>query len=536
MRVCTAAQMAAIDRETIDAGTLGSELMERAGREITAAILRFREDEGIGAEVPGFALVVCGKGNNGGDGLVIARLLAQQDWDVTVLLLAAAKDLTPDARLNLDRLPAVVNQVAGDRARWTEQVAELGAECDVVVDAVFGTGIQPPLRPPYDALLAAMSDLPGVRVAVDIPSGVSGDDGRVDPLAFRADLTVTVGLPKRGLLLPPGRDHVGELQVVDIGFAAEVCARHAPDHHYLSARDYAALVPARPTTVHKYRCGHLLALAGSRAFSGAALLTGLGALRSGVGLVTLAAPAVIENPLRAALPEAVVAPLAATDAGTIAPPATDFFAGLLEKKTAVAVGPGLGAHAETDRWVVDLAATLDRPLVVDADGISAFGRAGAEPRFAAAEVVLTPHAGELGRVVGLAPDEVTRRSFELLPELARKWRATILFKGSPTLIAAPDDRLFINPIGADELAHGGTGDVLTGVVGSLLAQGLGATEAAVLAAYLHGHAGVVAAGPVGRRGVLAREVGDGVATALLALERLAEADPELRGRVRPLQA
>jgi NAD(P)H-hydrate epimerase len=533
MRVCTAAQMAAIDRETIDGGVPGAELMERAGHGITEELLAFREDEGEARELPGSALIVCGKGNNGGDGLVIARLLADQAWDVTVLLLAPPTDLTPDARLNHERLPLGVTVVEAARERWVEQARALGAEVDLVIDAVFGTGIEPPLRPPYDALIAALNELPALRVAVDIPAGVSGDDGRVDPVAFRADLTVTVGLPKLGLLLPPGRDYVGVLHVVDIGFAPEVCRRYVPEHFYLDEGDYARLLPPRATTDHKYRCGHLMVFAGSRSFSGAVILVGRGALRTGAGLVTLGVPAAIEIPARSVLPEAIVAPLAATDRGTLAPLAPDTLADLLQKKTAVAIGPGLDAHPETDAWVVAFAGGVELPLVVDADGLSAFPRHGAAPRFAAEQVVLTPHAGELGRLVGRPPADVIAARFELLPELARRWGATILFKGSPTLIATPQGAVTVNPIGGDELAHGGTGDVLTGVVGGLLAQGRSAPEAAVLAAFLQGQAGVVAADAVGRRSVLAREVADGVATALRALEAYAETDPELRAHVRP---
>ena len=317
-------------------------------------------------------LVVCGKGNNGGDGLVVARLLAGEGVGVAVLLLADPSGLSPDAAANFAALPDAVEVVAPAPADWAEAAADLADEADLVVDAVFGTGIKPPLRGPWPDLFRTLNDAGRPCLAVDIPSGVGGDDGRVDPVAVAADLTVTVGLPKRGLLLPPGRDFAGEIEVVDIGFADEVCARHAGAEHWLTRGDYLQLLPPRRTWSHKYQCGTVLVVAGSRAFGGAAHLAGLGALRSGAGLVTMVVPEGIGIPIRVGLPEAVIAAVPETEAGTIAPLAAASFASLLGARRAVALGPGLCDDPDTDRWVVDLLSRLDRPCVVDADGLGAF--------------------------------------------------------------------------------------------------------------------------------------------------------------------
>ncbi|MEZ4386668.1 MAG: NAD(P)H-hydrate dehydratase [Candidatus Krumholzibacteriia bacterium] len=513
MRIVTAREMAVIDRETIAAGTPGRELMERAGRAICDTL-----DAAGWLDAAGPVLLVCGKGNNGGDGLVMARVLADAGLACRVMLLAARDELSEDARANLDRLPRAVTLHEARPGAWSAQVAELAVGCTLVVDAVFGTGISPGLRGPHAELFRALNGLEVPLAAVDIPSGVSGDDGAADPDAIVADVTVTVGLPKLGLLLPPGRDHVGELHVVDIGFDPAVVAAHAPDWHVLSLPEYRDLLPVRPSDVHKYDVGCLLAVAGSQAYSGAAILCGLGALRAGVGLLTMLVPEGLETALRVALPEAILRALPATPSGSLAPLMVQDEDDLLWKKSALAVGPGLGTDRQTDGWVCRLTERCELPLVLDADGLGAFARQGRTPRFAAREVVLTPHAGELARLLGITADEVMARRFALAADLAARWQAVMVLKGSPTVVGAPDGRVFVNPSGDDTLARGGTGDLLTGIVGALLAQGCPAVDAALLGTLVHGLAGEAAAAERGRRGALVREIADGVATVLAALD------------------
>lgn len=514
MRVCTAGQMAAIDAETIAGGLSGETLMERAGRAMAASIARLQDDLAL----EGHVLVVCGKGNNGGDGLVVARLLHEQGRRVAVLMLAEADGLTPDARLNYERLPQGVDFLHPGPDHWVGAAGTLLNETSLVVDAIFGTGIKPPLRPGHAELIRTLNAAAVVRVALDIPSGVAGDDGRVDPLAFRADLTITVGLPKRGLLLPPGRDWVGEIEVVDIGFPTEICHRHSQDHHWLTPAEYAKLLPERPSWGHKYDHGSVLVLAGSRSYGGAAHLAGLGALRSGAGLVKLGAPAELAPSLRAGLPEAIIAPLAETEGGTIAPVPQAVLEEILRKQKALVLGPGLAAEEATDAWVREFSARTALPLVLDADGLGAFARAGQAPSFAHDQVVLTPHAGELARLTGLPVDAIAADRLDLCAEWARRWNVILLLKGSPTLVGAPDGRVFFNPTGDDALARGGSGDVLAGLIGGLLAQGLRALDAALLGSYLHGRAGTLAAAELGRRSVLVRETAAALGAAFTELE------------------
>lgn len=514
MRVCTAAEMAAIDRETIARGTPGLELMQRAGAAVTDAL-----DAGGWFDAGDPVLIVCGKGNNGGDGLVIAQLLGEAGLQVRVLLLADRDELAPDARASYDSLSRKVSvHGAGPAATWREKLRELSCGCMLVVDAILGTGIQPPLQREYAVLCRAMNDLGLPIAAVDIPTGVSGEDGACDPDTVRADVTVTVGLPKLGLLLPPGRDHAGHLTVVDIGFDDDICARHTRPWHVLGLQEYRGMLPRRPSDAHKYQVGSLLLMAGSRRYGGAAHLAGLGALRSGVGLLTLAAPDCLETALRVGLPEAILRPLATTATGTAAAPAPAERADMLRRQDAMAIGPGLGDDPETDRWICDLAASLDGPLVIDADGLSAFARQGRTPSFFSNEVVLTPHPGELARLVACSSAEIVARRLDLVPELAARWGVALLLKGSPTLIGLPDGRLFFNPSGDDSLARGGTGDILTGLIGGLLAQGCPAAEAALLGAVVHGLAGDLAASRHGRRGLLAREIAACAAEVLALLD------------------
>jgi len=518
MRIATAAQMAEIDRETIAGGMPGLELMENAGREMAWQLLwDFPE-----LEPPATVTVVCGKGNNGGDGLVVARMLEPLGYDVHVLMLAGPDALSPDARTNFDRLPVSVTRETVPPERWAGAVRERDEASDLIVDAVFGTGIVPPVRGDYAVLFAAVNAGTCPVLSLDIPSGVCGDGGVVDPVAIHADATVTVGLPKLGLLLPPGRDHAGRLSVVDIGFDEAACARHTDDLHYLLPADYADLLPARASDAHKYDAGTALVLAGSRRFGGAALLAGLGALRSGAGLVTLALPEPHAPAALGFVPEALVRGLPTGATGVLAPLAPETWADLTARQDALAVGPGLGDDPDTDAWLADRLGKVERPLVIDADGLSAFARLGREPRFAHGEVVLTPHGGELARLAAVAPGALPEDRLQLAPALARRWNAVLVAKGSPTLIAAPDGALAINPTGDDALAHGGTGDVLTGLIGGLLAQGLPAFEAALLGCWLHGRAGELAAAALGSRRVLmAREIADRLGAAFAELELLA---------------
>ncbi len=515
MRLATAAQMAAIDRDTIASGVPALELMERAGREMLHALM----DALPMLEPPAPIALCCGKGNNGGDGLVLARLLDQLGFEVSVLLLAPPDDLSADAAMNCSRLPETVEVIIPMREDWVDIWLRLQADCDVVIDAVFGTGVRPPIQGEYVDLFHAFDRRLATVVSLDVPSGVSGDDGHVDPVAVQADHTITVGLPKLGLFVPPGRDHTGAVSVVDIGFPDEICERHTDDHHILWPVDVAELLPVRPGDTHKYQSGTCLVLAGSQRFGGAALLAGLGALRSGAGLVTLGLPSCHVSAALGQVTEALVTGLETDASGCLCPMEKTAFDDLITRQTAWTVGPGLGAAPETDAFIIETLARVSLPVVVDADGLSAFVRSETKPCFASSEVVLTPHHGELARLAGITNEELTARRFEIVPELAQRWGVTLVAKGAPTLVADASGTVYVNGTGHDALAHGGTGDVLAGLIGGLLAQGLNGIDAAALGCWLHGRAGEIVAELAGtRRGVLARDVAGEIPSAFAELE------------------
>ncbi len=557
MRVSTGREMAQIDAAVIASGVPSIDLMERAGEAVAEAVLDFLQEHaddhdhgeghvhGPGCGHPGHGdepgaepavgvLVICGKGNNGGDGLVVARLLAEADCPASVMLLAKPSELSADAQTNFELLPPEVTVFVPAPEDWAEAFIELADSADMVVDAILGTGLTPPLHGPYIDLIRNINDAGIPCLALDIPSGVASDSGRVDPVAVAADTTVTVGLPKRGLLLAPGRDFAGDIEVVDIGFPEEICEAHTPDLNWLPRQEYLRLLPARTSVSHKYKFGTVLLVAGSRAYGGASTLAGMGALRSGAGLVSMVVPAIMETATRVSLPEVLTNAVPETDSGTIAPLDEAVYAALSKGVQALGVGPGLGDDPETDSWICDLMATLETPLVLDADGLNAFARQGREPKFGSSEVILTPHAGEFARLVGLSSAEVEERRFDLVAQYAAEWNVVLMLKGAPSIIAAPDGRVFINASGDDALARAGSGDVLTGLIGGLLAQGASALDAALLGAYVHGLAGTAAARGMSSRSVLVREVATAMGPVFEEMEKEASAAAELRERIWPV--
>lgn len=499
MKAVTAEVMQELDRCTIrDYGVPGLELMERAGSHV-ASIIESR----FGSFAQRTVLIVAGKGNNGGDGFVVARLLAEAGWSVNLFVFATA--YAGDAETNFKRMPSSVVQLQVQDASHSELVRGiLGAT--VIVDALFGTGLKSGLDGLYADVASLVNASGKPVVAVDIPSGVDATSGRILGNAFKADITVTFGAAKTGHLLYPGAEYVGELSVADIGIPSELLDK-APFVGFIDMEYASKLVVPRRRTAHKGECGHCLVVAGSSGKSGAAAMAANSAMRSGAGLVTLAVPCGIHPVVEMKTTEAMTVPLPERLDGSLAFDSIGVIRSLLEAKDAVAVGPGLGLDEVTVAVVRDLLATAKLPLLLDADALNAAAEDVSILKVSASPtVVLTPHPGEMARLTGFSIAEIESDRIGVAGHFAASNDCYLLLKGARTVIAAPDGRIAVNSTGNPGMASGGMGDVLTGVITALLGQGYEPFDACCLGAFCHGFAGDLAGEEKGEMGLIATDV------------------------------
>jgi NAD(P)H-hydrate epimerase len=504
MLTVTASEMRELDRLTIEVGgTPGHVLMERAG----AGAARV-----FWAEFPHARtrpVVIAGKGNNGGDGLVVARhLRRRRGVKCDVVLLATAADVRGDAARNLRAfIRAGGRVVEAPDARGVAAVRTALEHGRVVIDAIYGTGLNAPVTGPIAEVIAAINASGLPVFSIDIPSGLDADTGQPLGIAVQAEVTATFGFPKIGQLLYPGADHVGTLVVVDIGVAEEAVRRVAPPTRLLQAAEAGLLVPPRHRDAHKGDAGHLLVVAGGAGKCGAAVLAAAAATRTGAGLTTLVLPA-SERPTTATQPpEVMTASLADDGHGRFASPEPPDLEALLAGKTTVVVGPGIGVSEGTRSLVRALIHRCLLPLVLDADGLNCIADDPRVLRARRAPTVLTPHPGEMSRLAGRPAADIQADRLTAARDLARDTGACIVLKGARTVTAAPDGRAYINPTGNPGMASGGMGDVLAGTIGALCAGGLPAFEAGALGAFVHGAAADLAAGRLGGEiGLVASDV------------------------------
>jgi len=493
----TAREMRELDRHAIETlGIPADTLMENAGRAVAEELLRELPE---GTEVS----IVCGRGNNAGDGLVVARLLHESNVDVCVILLGEAGSLSGEAATNLERACQVGVPLADREWRPPSR--------GIVVDAIFGTGLSRDVEGVEAEWIrrinACRVDARGrVRVvSVDLPSGLCADTGAVLGVCIEADVTVTLGSPKVGLVLEPGRSAAGRILVAGIGIEAPPADRLPRAE--LWTRAYAgSRLPIRDAAGHKGSFGHALIVAGSEGKTGAAALAAEGAARAGVGLVTIACPAGLNDILEIKCTEAMTAPVADTPERAFASSAAESILALAATRDVLGLGPGIGCSEETQALVVALAKRLEIPLVVDADALVPFAREPDWLREREASTILTPHPGEAARLLGVEASAINRDRPAAARELATRLGSVVALKGAATVTAAPDGRIAINPTGGPALATGGTGDVLLGMVSGFVAQGLEAFEATVLAVFVHGAAADRLARRAGSSGHLAGEI------------------------------
>ncbi|MHB9023621.1 MAG: NAD(P)H-hydrate dehydratase [Armatimonadota bacterium] len=508
MKLLSSEQMRALDRHCIDElGIPGLELMERAGLAVANRAYEMQLDE------PGEVKVLCGKGNNGGDGFVAARLLHERALPVRIILPFPPDSLSGDARVMYDR--AVQAGVPVADAVTDENLA--GAA--VVIDALLGTGVTGPVRGVMGELIERVNALRGGRgvLAVDLPSGVETDTGQVRGPAMQAAATVTMGLPKPCLVLYPGAALAGEWTVADIGFPPETVADWPAIAEITEEEQAAGWAPRRPPTAHKRSNGYALIIAGSFGMTGAASMACASAYRSGAGLVRLAVPAALAPALNAALPEVVFRPMPATPAGTLGFRAAQVLLAEAEEVQATLIGPGLSRNAATRNAIQHLVARWPGPLVVDADALTAMAGEDDRWRQRKAPTVITPHPGEMSRLLGQSIQEMERDRIGAARAAARRFNAVTVFKGAPTVIAAPDGRAFVNPTGNAGLAVAGTGDTLSGSIVAFLAQGVPPLEAAVLACYVGGRAAELGTATTGMHGFTAPDLAENIPLAIREL-------------------
>jgi len=514
MRILNAGQMREADRRTIeDIGISSLVLMENAGRQVGAA---------LEALYPDLAerriAVVCGTGNNGGDGFVLARTLLQREFDVSVFLVGRVSSVKGDARTNLDilgRIGVTVVEVA-DESAWELHVSEITTH-DLIVDALFGTGLTRPLEGFYETVVADLNGLAIPVVSIDIPSGLSADTADVIGVAIDASLTVTLGAPKLPLVLPPAEAQCGDVVIADIGIPTDVIeALDGPRIDLLTRDQLRPLIAPRPSDAHKGDFGRVVVVAGSIGKTGAAVLAATGALRSGAGLVTVATP-------RSCLPivashgvEYMTESLDETVSGTVDFGAAETVLGLTAD--VIVIGPGLGRGEGVTTFVRELVEKSDVPLVLDADALNAFADepaalVGREGR----DLIITPHPGEMARLVGCSVADLQANRIGIAGDFARTHRAYVVLKGYRTIVATPIGRIFVNPTGTPGMATGGTGDVLAGMLAAWLAQLLDAEAACRLAVYLHGLAGELADADMGEVSMTAGDLADHIGDAVLEL-------------------
>ncbi len=522
MYIVTAQQMKDMDRLTIESfGIPGIVLMENAGRGATDAL--FRHFPNVRSLKVG---VAAGHGNNGGDGFVIARYLASANVPVDVYLLSKRKKVIGDAAANLkllDRMKVPVHEVTD--VTGLESYQDRMRSCDLWIDAMLGTGLTSDVRGLFKQMITLLNAARTPILAVDIPSGLDSDTGKPRGCCIQATVTVTFALPKIGHVVLPGSEFVGKLEVVDIGIPPVVIDEVGPRNYLLTQKMIMTAFQSRDARSHKGTTGHLLVIGGSPGKTGAAIMTSQAAMRAGAGLVTLGLPKSLNVAVESQLTEVMTEPLPENADQTLGSSAHRKILRQLERKNGLAIGPGMGAAKPTQNLVRRLIQASHVPVVIDADGLNALVGNLSFLRKLKVPVVMTPHPGEMARLVGKTPSEVQENRIDEARSFAGTHGVHLVLKGAKTVIAHPDGSVLVNTTGNPGMASGGMGDVLTGIISGLIVQGLPVREAVNAGVYLHGCAADALARDIGPVGFLASDVINILPSQIRELEKLPHGDP-----------
>ncbi len=503
MYLVTASEMQQMDRQTIESfGIPGRVLMENAGLGATRVLLD-QFDDIVNKNVG----VIAGRGNNGGDGFVIARYLAQKGSDVTVYLLAESAEVKGDAAANFKLLAPLnvpVVEMPDEQSFLAHKTGILHQE--IWIDALLGTGLKSDVKGYFKKIIEFINTLGKPVFSVDIPSGLNSDTGQICGACIRAQATATFAFAKTGHILFPGAEYTGYLKIIDIGIPDYIAKNIRPKQHLLTPERIRTAFRPRIHDAHKGTTGHVLVVSGSVGKTGAAAMTAISAMRAGAGLVTLAIPESLNPVLETQVLEAMTYPLPETENGIIGESSFNKIMDLLSGKKCLAIGPGLGEAAETKKLVHRIIKESPVTIVLDADGLNNIAGSTEILKKAKAPLILTPHPGEMARLMDSTAGSILKNRINCAREFAQEFNVHLVLKGARTIIAHPDGNIFINPTGNPGMASGGMGDVLTGIIAGLAAQDLSPESATHAGVYLHGAAADTLAKKIGPFGYLATEV------------------------------
>jgi hydroxyethylthiazole kinase-like uncharacterized protein yjeF len=503
LKLVTADEMKEIDGSAIhDYGMPSLVLMENAGLRVIEFLDYLLKDH---LHMKRVAIFV-GKGNNGGDGLVVARHLLNKGVDVKVFLLGREEDLKGDALVHymvLIQMQAKIYTILNEKDLKRVQIGL--TYTDLIIDAIYGTGFKDNMTALMQEIVNIINKSDKAIISIDIPSGVDASNGMVSSTAIRADYTITLGLVKIGLCLESATPYVGELWLGDISLPNALIIKDS-QKNMITSKLAGNLLPERSPNGHKGTFGHALVIGGSEGLSGSVVLAGEAALHTGCGLVTLGIPKNLNQIIEMKTTEIMSKPLPETDAHTISAEALEILAEPLQKVDALIIGPGISRNPITMQFVENVLRETEKPIVLDADGLNVLVGNNDLLSQIKTPMVLTPHPGEMAKIMGITIEQVQENRVELAKHFATMWKKVVVLKGAKTIVALPDGSIYLNLTGNSGMGTGGSGDVLSGIIGSLIAQGLNVAEASILGVYIHGASGDIAKEELGERTMLASDL------------------------------